>query len=208
MGAWGEKAFQNDSALDWLSSFESDGLPALHDILATVADTPGDDYLDVDDGCPAIAAAEIVAAALGRGRDRIPKRVRRGSRVQRRRRLDERDHPLSLAKKAVALFHISRSTSSRFTRLRSSKSSARSSLVTAPGGGPASHRRPRPAYGEAPGRHRGSSHRALSSGWPKDQDRSIVSVPPEDGGGAPTNRAPDRRRGSCHAVAPPVEPRR
>ena len=75
MGAWGEKAFQNDSALDWLDELEADGLPALHDILAAVAGSPADDYLDVDEGSPAIAAAEIVAAALGHGRDRIPKRV-------------------------------------------------------------------------------------------------------------------------------------
>src|SRR3954471_2737029 len=75
MGAWGEKAFQNDSALDWLSDLESDGLPVLRDILTIVGDTPADDYLDVDDGAPAIAAAEIVAAALGCGRDRIPKRL-------------------------------------------------------------------------------------------------------------------------------------
>lgn len=75
MGAWGEKAFQNDSALDWLSDFEADGLAALHDVLGAVADTPADDYLDVDDGSPAIAAAEIVAAALGQGRERVPKSV-------------------------------------------------------------------------------------------------------------------------------------
>src|SRR3954471_6521209 len=75
MGAWGEKAFQNDSALDWLSDLESDGLPVLRDILTIVGDTPADDSLDVDDGAPAIAAAEIVAAALGHGRDRVPKRI-------------------------------------------------------------------------------------------------------------------------------------
>lgn len=75
MGAWGAKAFENDSALDWLSELEADGLDALHDILGAVADTPPDAYLDVDEGSPALAAAEIVAAALGHGRERIPRRV-------------------------------------------------------------------------------------------------------------------------------------
>jgi hypothetical protein len=75
MGTWGEKPFQNDSALDWLAELEAGRVTALRALLSTVADTPADDYLDVDDGSPAIAAAEIVAAALGRGRDRVPKRV-------------------------------------------------------------------------------------------------------------------------------------
>ena len=75
MGAWGEKAFENDSALDWLAEFEGQGVPALRSILSTVAQTEEDDHLDMDDGAPAIAAAEIVAAALGHGRDRVPQRV-------------------------------------------------------------------------------------------------------------------------------------
>jgi hypothetical protein len=75
MGAWGEKAFENDAALDWLIELEADGVDALRDVLARVADTDEDDYLDVDDGAPAIAAAEIVAAARGKGRDRVTKAV-------------------------------------------------------------------------------------------------------------------------------------
>lgn len=59
MGAWGEKPFENDSALDWLG--EIDEVEDLRDTLASIADA--EDYLDVDDGSAAIAAAEIVAAA-------------------------------------------------------------------------------------------------------------------------------------------------
>lgn len=64
MGAWGEKAFQNDSALDWVADLEEDGIDALHDVLGRVAGAGANDYLDVDDGSAAIAAAEIVAATV------------------------------------------------------------------------------------------------------------------------------------------------
>jgi hypothetical protein len=72
MGAWGAKTFENDSALDWVAELEAEGTPALRRILRTVAETDEREYLDLDDGAPAIAAAEIVAAARGKGRDRIP----------------------------------------------------------------------------------------------------------------------------------------
>jgi hypothetical protein len=75
MGAWGAKAFENDSALDWLVELEAEGVDGLRDLLARVAETDEEEYLDVDDGAPAIAAAEIVAAATGRGRDRVPPAV-------------------------------------------------------------------------------------------------------------------------------------
>jgi hypothetical protein len=71
MGAWGEKTFENDSALDWLAELEAGGVAVLRGTLSRVADTDEDAYLDVDNGTSAIAAAEIVAAALGHGRDRL-----------------------------------------------------------------------------------------------------------------------------------------
>jgi hypothetical protein len=64
MGAWGEKAFQNDSALDWLAEFEGRGVVMLRKTLSRVADVPVDDYLDVDDGTCSIAAAEIDGGEL------------------------------------------------------------------------------------------------------------------------------------------------
>lgn len=64
MGAWGEKAFQNDSALDWIADLEEGGAANLHEILARVAGAGESHYLDADDGSAAIAAAEIVAATV------------------------------------------------------------------------------------------------------------------------------------------------
>ena len=73
MGAWGEKAYQNDSALDFLAEVEAGGVAVLHRALSRVADSDEEADVDVDDGAAAIAAAEIVAAALGQGRDRLTK---------------------------------------------------------------------------------------------------------------------------------------
>lgn len=75
MGSWGEKAFQNDAALDWLAELEGAGVARLRQALSQVANTAEGDYIDVDDGAAAIAAAEIVAAALGHGRDRVTLKV-------------------------------------------------------------------------------------------------------------------------------------
>jgi hypothetical protein len=72
VGSWGEKPFDNDDALDWLAGFEGEGVDGLRELLSKVAATPEDQYMDVDDGNAAVAAAEIVAAALGDRRDHLP----------------------------------------------------------------------------------------------------------------------------------------
>lgn len=72
MGAWGEGTFQNDAALDWLSEAQSQGVEAVRDALRRAARTPDDGYLDADDGASALAAAELVAAASGHGREHLP----------------------------------------------------------------------------------------------------------------------------------------
>ena len=76
MGAWGEKPFENDAAQDFLAAFEAGGVAELRSALEGVADTDDDSEVDVDDGSAAIAAAEIVAAALGLGTDRVTKAVK------------------------------------------------------------------------------------------------------------------------------------
>jgi len=59
--------------MDWLAELQTDGVSALRNALSTVAATDDDDEVDADDGMRAIAAAEVVAAALGQGRDRLTK---------------------------------------------------------------------------------------------------------------------------------------
>src|SRR5512141_2070910 len=76
MGAWGHRTFENDSALDWLGDLK-DGEPGLvKETLARVANAEAEDYLDVDDCCAALAAAELVAAALGHGDERLTQEAR------------------------------------------------------------------------------------------------------------------------------------
>lgn len=67
MGAWGEGSFENDHAGDWLWSLaESEDDTLLRATLERVAELPAAEYLEAPACCEAIAAAEIVAALLGR----------------------------------------------------------------------------------------------------------------------------------------------
>ena len=72
MGAWGHESFANDSALDWLSALVQGGPALLAEALDRVGSAAADDYLEVDESSAALAAAELVAAALGGGEDRLP----------------------------------------------------------------------------------------------------------------------------------------
>ncbi len=67
MGAWGAGSFDNDSASEWAADLADGGdLAMVRDTLATAARCPADEYLESDEGAEALAAAEVVAAALGR----------------------------------------------------------------------------------------------------------------------------------------------
>lgn len=72
MGAWGHESFANDSALDWLSSLVHGEPALLADALDRVGAAAADEYLEVDESSAALAAAELVAAALGGGEERLP----------------------------------------------------------------------------------------------------------------------------------------
>jgi hypothetical protein len=76
MGAWGDGPWENDAALDALSEAEAGGVERLREALRWAAETPGDAYLDVDDGASALAAAEVFAAVTAPRRERLPARAR------------------------------------------------------------------------------------------------------------------------------------
>lgn len=65
MGAWGAGIFENDTASDWLWTYEDDGAPAVEAAFQTAADEAASGEIDADTGSVALAAAEVVAAALG-----------------------------------------------------------------------------------------------------------------------------------------------
>ena len=57
--------FENDTALDWLGELEEQ--PLIQTVTIALSDAAGEtDYLDASLGCEALAAAELVAYALGR----------------------------------------------------------------------------------------------------------------------------------------------
>jgi hypothetical protein len=72
MGAWGVSPFENDNALDWVWNLEeAEDATVLSDALDAVASA--DDI--VEDCEEAIAAAEVVAALLGRPLAELPDEV-------------------------------------------------------------------------------------------------------------------------------------
>ena len=63
MAVKGAGIFDNDDAVDWLDSFESDGPQAIETALTGAADLGKTDYLEASDAAYALAAAELVASA-------------------------------------------------------------------------------------------------------------------------------------------------
>lgn len=65
MGAWGELAFDSDTACDWAFGLEEvDDLSLVESALAEVEQTGGG-YLDQDLACNALAACEVLARLKG-----------------------------------------------------------------------------------------------------------------------------------------------
>jgi hypothetical protein len=69
MGAWGYAPFENDAALDWMSWAGDDTNEAVDSALRQAVAA---DYLDVDQGSAAVAAAAIVAAAYDGDVESLP----------------------------------------------------------------------------------------------------------------------------------------
>lgn len=65
MGAWGALAFDNDAANDWAYDVEElDDLSLVTSALAEVEEV-GEEYLDSDVACNALAACEVLARLQG-----------------------------------------------------------------------------------------------------------------------------------------------
>ena len=68
MGAWDESVFGNDVAADWVGNLADGGTAEqVEELLREVAGLPADEYLESGPGSEALAAAELVAASVGRG---------------------------------------------------------------------------------------------------------------------------------------------
>ena len=65
MGAWGELAFDNDTANDW--AYDLDEVTDLSLVESTFDELEevGDEYLDQDQACNALAACEVLARLKG-----------------------------------------------------------------------------------------------------------------------------------------------
>jgi len=67
MGAWSHEPFGNDTASDWAYGLvEQKDLSLVAQAIQNILDN-GDEYLDSDLAVEAVAAAEVLAKALGRG---------------------------------------------------------------------------------------------------------------------------------------------
>ena len=73
MGAWGHGSFENDTALDWVFGLTEEGgdISSVEQALDVV---PGLE-VDADEGSEALAAAEVIAALMGKGRDCLPEEL-------------------------------------------------------------------------------------------------------------------------------------
>src|SRR4051794_41896831 len=68
MGAWEVGPFENDTALDWAADLRSGGAEAVRVALSAAADG----FLDAREGEEVVAAAEVVASALGEPAPNLP----------------------------------------------------------------------------------------------------------------------------------------
>jgi hypothetical protein len=67
MGTWSHEPFGNDTANDWAYDLENHkDFSLVEETLQRVLDN-GDEYLDADLAVEAVAAAEVLAKAVGRG---------------------------------------------------------------------------------------------------------------------------------------------
>ena len=102
-GAWGMGAFDNDDALDWLLELESSsGVSVLEDALEDV--TGSWIYIGAPECSRAVAAAEVVAAMVGKRKSELPDEVKSWIGAN---DIDVENELVRLANKAVTLIRDS-----------------------------------------------------------------------------------------------------
>lgn len=69
-GAWGAGSFENDDAMDWVAECVAGS--GAQPVIAAFAKVQGASLVEAPDGSAAVAAAEVVAAALGKPRPGLP----------------------------------------------------------------------------------------------------------------------------------------
>lgn len=74
MAAWGTGSFENDDALDWVSTAADGDLQHVQSALAPVAEPDGE-YVEAGDAARALAAAEAIASLRGAPPDVLPDAV-------------------------------------------------------------------------------------------------------------------------------------
>lgn len=77
MGAWGHQNFENDAAMDFVGDFmESPSIDTIKEALRLVIEAGAEEeYIETDEASAALAAAEIVAATLGRASQDAPEEL-------------------------------------------------------------------------------------------------------------------------------------
>jgi hypothetical protein len=78
MGAWGNRNFENDQAMDFVGDFtDNPSLESLEEALSTVIEQGEEgEYIEVDEASAALAAAEILAATLAKPASDFPQELR------------------------------------------------------------------------------------------------------------------------------------
>ena len=101
MGAWGAASFDNDDAVDWLADLsQSTDLRPIQAALEAVTRLDSASYLEAPEASAAVAAADVVAALLGRPAANIPQEVTTW--VEAHRQLGVTDGLRTTAQRAVA----------------------------------------------------------------------------------------------------------
>jgi len=73
-GAWGDGSFENDDALDWVADCVKSATPV--PVSAAIDAAVRSKYIEAPEGSAAVAAAEVVAAALGKPSSKLPSELR------------------------------------------------------------------------------------------------------------------------------------